>query len=341
MASRWISVALCGCLYFVVTAFDLEMDCNSYNTSQPVNVTPLTDAVPFRRDRLRLEECIVYANKGSSICMIVPGIEAWMMIGTDPHENNPTRRNYLAAECRFQKRPVVAETTRTIRLNNPTVAVTLSLTDGTGNNNSLTFDVIDPVRNQTIDLGVESCVTTDVNRRIYDVGVLPNLFVLTVSWCRNLTVMKEDFSRMPRIRMILFTMSTITSLEAGTFMDLPDLHSLILERNLFMMVPEMLTNITNHRQEQKLSSIGDTRDFVRRLHCDCSLGWLRNLQKKKPYLIGNRDEGEVITVGDYKSPEVWKSRDALSVDCSREVDADNIFNGKGFSYNTTCYTLVC
>ncbi|XP_055348734.1 uncharacterized protein LOC129595678 [Paramacrobiotus metropolitanus] len=341
MAFKWTAVVLTGFLCCTVKAFDLETDCNSYNTSQPASTIPLNDPVEFRRDRLRLEECIIYAKKESTICAMVPGIDSCMAIGFNPRRYNPIRQNYLAAECRFQNSSVVAETTKTIRLTSPKRAVTLSLMDGIDSNNSLMYDVIDPIRNQTIDLWMESCIATDLTRRIYNVGVLPNLFVLGISWCRNMTVLKEDFSRMPRIRMIIFTMSTMLSLEPGTFTDLPHLHSLILERDLFMLVPEMLPNNRGHTPNEKLIRMLDTRDYVWRLHCGCALAWLRNSLRNRPYLIKDREEGEGLTIGDYKSPQVWKNMDALSVDCSQEVDAGNIFNRNGFSYNTSCYNLVC
>ncbi|XP_055354759.1 uncharacterized protein LOC129600299 [Paramacrobiotus metropolitanus] len=154
---------------------------------------------------------------------------------------------------------------------------------------------------------------------------------------------KQHFAGMRQVRMIRLYACTIASLEAYTFTDLPSLDSLALENGLGFDLQRLQKD---YQAQDMLPVFLNQADFVivRRLHCDCSLAWLRNFLKRKPHLTASKKQGQVAVIGIYITPSVGHYWDEwphiFSVDCSRDLAYDNIRAGTQFSYNTSCHTAA-
>ncbi|XP_055348723.1 uncharacterized protein LOC129595669 [Paramacrobiotus metropolitanus] len=336
---------------------DLEADCSVRNQSVTSIPFSLQTVPSFRNDTLTMDECIAYHARQADalMCAIVWELEMCALIGDVRRQYTPMLNTYIQPGCKFQERMAVETTTRAISLISPDRAVALALWDWNGPDDPVTSEVVEPVRQQIIALDVHQCYTyngtSNVTSKIHSLGLLPNLHSLEIVLCFNMTVKRDHFSRMPRVRMITFTMSTMVALEAGTFTDLPFLWSLVLEKDFVSQLQHPFPKPKEGASDNdvafyrwKKSEEDCERDYLQRLHCDCSFAWLRNLFRKKPYLIFEKNAGEVFAIGNYLSPVVSRQKDSadvLSVDCSQNLTVDNYFMGHEFSYNTVCSNRAC
>ncbi|XP_055354419.1 uncharacterized protein LOC129600052 [Paramacrobiotus metropolitanus] len=333
----------------VVSGFgtDLEKDCNN-PTHDYESISKLPSTVisfPFQTDLLTKEECIAFATIGEEdACRLVLNIENCDITVQDYYYRyHAVSRTYLKVDCYRQKRSDMRDLTRNISRISPNRAVTILLVE---KSNTVHSEVAEPIRQQIIELSVESN-TSVTTRKVYEAGILPKLLRFEVQYGSDLSVNKQDFSRMPEVRMICFMSSIIDTLERYTFMDLPHLKSLMLEKEISSELArkEWLAEVSSNRTyESKLISINDVQK-VRRLHCDCSFAWFRNFLQLKPHLIAYREAGEVFIVGNYLSPYALSLRrvdpQMMSVDCARELTYNNTRVGKHFAYNTYCNNLIC
>ncbi|XP_055354264.1 uncharacterized protein LOC129599925 isoform X2 [Paramacrobiotus metropolitanus] len=224
----------------------------------------------------------------------------------------------------------------------------------------INFDVVDPIRNQVIQVAVMRCATVHTTEKTYKLGDLPQALLYFLGLrCTNLVIKKVHFSRMPRLRQIHLMSATIGELEPYTFTDLPDLQSIILEDK----IGNSLVARVHYAGFYDTRLLPDAAvENVRRLHCECSFAWFRNFLKKKPYLIEAKREGQVVTMGTFKLPSsdvlppgtfrnvsTLSAREAtamdwnpvLSVDCAHEFNWRNTQAGDQIAYNTSCYNLNC
>ncbi|XP_055348763.1 uncharacterized protein LOC129595707 [Paramacrobiotus metropolitanus] len=325
---------------------DVHTDCSKQNsTTSNDAVTPTTQSTPypFRADLLTVEECNLYQQfqEENSTCSMIFSFDTCVVDNEHPRKEQ-MGATYVQILCIYQPRALIANTTKHVREISPLRAVLLNLYEWKDEEDPVTFDVVEPVQNQIIDLCILDCRYPNTTAKVYELGTFPYLYSFALNGCANMTIQKKHFSRMPQLRMIAFYMSTIETLEPGTFTDLPLLRSLILER-FFGMV---LATENDPSQAAMYSHIG-TEDYLDRLytlHCDCSFAWLRNFLKRKPYLIEAKVPGEVFIVGNYLSEGVERTgngTDVFSVDCSRKITLENVWTGSEFSYNTTDCDVAC
>ncbi|XP_055354417.1 uncharacterized protein LOC129600050 [Paramacrobiotus metropolitanus] len=340
-------------LFFVLSAVvtgsfpKLETDCNS--TLQTDATISAASSPPqglvFRNTALTKTECDVYRllfyREGP--CNPVEDNRSCDRTEPDPTEN-PIMRTYLKLRCRKQySQSEISVTTQLVSQMVNNRAVTLSIYEKNNTTDPVHLEVIEPIRNNLIALEIRGCATTKVTGKLYDVGLLANLLTLEIYDGENLQMHKRDFGRMPQVQMISFTRSSIGTLETGTFMDLLNLESLVLEDE----IAYELRRYELYPDDGDLFADFNPADVerVRRLHCDCSFAWFRNFLKGKPHLTAVKREGEVFVVGNYVSPtrltSVTYRPSVLSVDCSRPLTFNNTAVGTEFSYNTTCYNLKC
>ncbi|XP_055340756.1 uncharacterized protein LOC129589880 [Paramacrobiotus metropolitanus] len=302
-------------------------------------IPPVAAAYPFRADLITVKECTLYVEYlvEGFICADMQ-VLGYLCNGNDKNPRKALKLNtYLDVSCMYRSHALVANTTKHVGQISPHRAVLLSLFELEAEQDPVTADVVEPIRDQTVHLAVKDCRSTNTTAKVHALGVLPNLYSFALGYCFNLTIQKKHFGRMPQLRMVAFCLTTISSLEPGTFTDLIHLRSLTLERYF-------IRALWNKYDPQPAYSRFTTDDYLHYLydvHCDCSYAWLRSFLKQKPYLTEEKDPGEMFIIGNYLSPAIARKgnkTDVFSVDCSRNVTLNNIWAGSEFSYNTTCST---
>ncbi|XP_055351828.1 uncharacterized protein LOC129598072 [Paramacrobiotus metropolitanus] len=309
-------------------------------TSRPTVLAPVVPSYPFRRDLFTAEECNLYFTLGSngSMCLLIPGSRLCAIT-----EKSPRRfvmmNTYVEVPCLHPTRSQLVKTTQRVSQISPQRAVVLHLDEEPDKEDLVTVDVIEPIRNQTVHIGIIGCYSPNTTARVYEVGTIPNLHSFALYNCHNQAVRKSDFGRMPQIRQIVLTLCTINMLEPGTFTDLPHLRSLVLERQLILAL------FSAKNPSGANSSVNaNYLDYLYNLHCDCSFAWLRRFLNQMPDLIEAKDAGEVFIVGNYVSTAVKRNgndTEVFSVDCSKKITLENIWAGNEFSYNASCSDVIC
>ncbi|XP_055347424.1 uncharacterized protein LOC129594678 [Paramacrobiotus metropolitanus] len=330
---------------------DLETDCNTVpNVTQPTALEPITFS--FRNDLLTRGECLMYANlsQNGKICSPIFGVHECEGSSDDQYLLKPLSRTYIDVRCSWENRTLLTNITKNIHLISPTRAVIIKLKERNDSLDPVHLEVINPIRNQLIQLHVSEVRTTLICAKIYDIGVLPNLIFLGIQSGLGLEIQKKHFSRMPQIRSIIFAHCTIAALEPYTFTDLPHLQSLSLEDGAasdLSLLDDHPDPATKRRLYPYMFS-EDGLESIRKLHCDCSYAWYRNFLKQKPSLIFGRGQGEIAMVGNYMTPFINMmdafSAAVLKIDCAQNITYHNVqrnLRGSHYSYNTSCYDLQC
>ncbi|XP_055344752.1 uncharacterized protein LOC129592684 [Paramacrobiotus metropolitanus] len=170
----------------------------------------------------------------------------------------------------------------------------------------LSPETVDPIKKQVIELYLMNCKDQSTTYRI---GALPlsNLLYLQISSCKDgLVVKKSDFAPFTHLRSLDFFLTSIASIEPDTFKNLPELRSLALENRLG----------ANALRGSNASDSDLNVAAVRKIHCDCDYAWLRNWLDAHPYLLSDRDEGELYVIGNRLSNRVFRSTAFYAVDCA-------------------------
>ncbi|XP_055347390.1 uncharacterized protein LOC129594653 [Paramacrobiotus metropolitanus] len=331
----------------------LETDCNqpSATDDKTAASTPQTES-PYRLDNITREECRSYA------AMRRDTGNMWRSMSCTPDMpgncDGNFGENFLLLTCRGSglDRPEMIEVATNISRISPRRPVAIHFerveTFSGPTPDILKSDVIEPFRNQVIEIKMRGCTgyTDRITGNVYEVGMLPNLYRFGIFHCMGLKLQKKDFSRMPQVKMIYIELSSIEDMEPYTFTDLKHLQLLVLESGAYTGIGQVETYRAIGRPDRAPLQDSDV-ERVRKLHCDCKYAWFRNFLRKNPSLIASKQPGEVYAVGAYKSPWIFiqgaSSPDVLSVDCARPLVKDNIRpkNGSQYSYNTQCYNLKC
>ncbi|XP_055327528.1 uncharacterized protein LOC129580843 [Paramacrobiotus metropolitanus] len=319
-------------------------DSDSQNPQQTLTrnaVAPFVPPYPFRKDLFTEEECILYFSLAAkrSMCLLTPGDSVCTIIEESPRRSQMLN-TYVEIACLHRPRSLLVKTTQRVSQISPQRAVVLYLTEVPGKEDLLTVDVVGPIRNQTVHIGMFGCYSPNTTARVYELGVIPNLHSFAFYSCFSLAIHKFEFTHMPQLRQIVFSLSTISTLEPGTFTDLPNLRTLILEKS---WIVELFGASTPSSSNNYSASVNDL-DYLHNLHCDCSFAWLRRFLKQKPYLIEAKEPGEVFRVGNYFSAAVKRNgndTNVFSVDCLKNVTLENIWTGNQFSYNEHCSDDIC
>ncbi|XP_055340743.1 uncharacterized protein LOC129589869 [Paramacrobiotus metropolitanus] len=312
------------------------------------NSTVIHDAVspaaeyPFRTDLLTVEECSLYLKYllQRSICTDVMDFSNWCNVNAENPRKAGMLHTYWEVTCFYRSHALVANTTKHVRKISPQRAVLLHLFEWEAEQDPVTIDIVEPIRNQTIHLAVNNCRAPNATAKVHALGLLPNVYSFALGYCPNVTIQKKHFGGMPQLRMIAFYESTISALEPGTFTDLIHLRSLTLESYII----RTLLNQYIPEPAYRRFTTDDYLHYLYDVHCDCSYAWLRSFLKQRPYLIEKKNLGEVFIIGNYLSPAVERSgnkTDVFSIDCSKNVTLDNIWTGSEFSYKAACSNENC
>ncbi|XP_055357118.1 uncharacterized protein LOC129602176 [Paramacrobiotus metropolitanus] len=104
---------------------------------------------------------------------------------------------------------------------------------------------------------------------------LTNIVEFMAFHCSDLGIKKTDFERSRKLRQVLFYNTTIQTLEAGTFTDLPSLNFLSLEFNLRRMHTFEEIRAYDEWWLRPVMFSQRTRDYLFHLHCSCEFAWFR------------------------------------------------------------------
>ncbi|XP_055349021.1 uncharacterized protein LOC129595912 isoform X2 [Paramacrobiotus metropolitanus] len=355
MKQKWVLLVLTAAAIMTTPLLaqddQLETDCNQPSTTNDkiAASTPPTES-PYRTDNITQDECRSYA------AMQRDTGNMWRSKTCSPDMPNdckgPFGENSLLLTCRGSRldQPEMIEVATNISRISPRRPVAIhferveSMSGPTPD--VLKSDVIEPFRNQVIEIKMRGCTgyTDRITGNVYEVGMLPNLYRFGIFHCMGLKLQKKDFSRMPQVKMIYIELSTIEDMEPYTFTDLKHLQLLVLEAAAYTGISQVETYQRIGRPDRAPLQPRDV-ERIRKLHCDCKYAWFRNFLRKNPSLTASKEPGEVYAVGAYKSPWIFIQNalipDVLSVDCARPLAIDNIrrSNGSQYSYNTPCYNL--
>ncbi|XP_055347408.1 uncharacterized protein LOC129594667 [Paramacrobiotus metropolitanus] len=322
---------------------DLEIDCNpapATTTAAPAEPT----AFPFRTDLLTREECLAYAQLHThrNMCSPVLSPQQCEPSKYDQYTITPPSRTYIDASCSWANRTALTEVMRSINIISPNRAAIVTFAEQNDTTCPIHSDVINPIRNQIIELYVLGCRTTRTTAKIYEAGIFPNLILYKLQSGLRLEIQKKHFTRMPQIRSIRLVYCTIAALEPYTFTDLPHLQSLELEGNVGYHLYRVHETPDRRIWDPEIFSDEDF-EMIRKLHCDCSYAWYRNFLREKPYLTFGKVKGEIGVIGNYATPFVDASflSGALSVNCTQKLTYNNSNVGSEYSYNVPCFNLRC
>ncbi|XP_055355904.1 uncharacterized protein LOC129601188 isoform X2 [Paramacrobiotus metropolitanus] len=171
----------------------------------------------------------------------------------------------------------------------PLKAVSISLNDGP----QITFDNLAPIREPTVVFHLHNCRSPRATKTLAQLR-LPHLLEFGAHDCRALDVRRADFWQSNKLRLIQFVNSTLESLEAGTFADLPGLRLLSLERGFSQM---------ETFQE-------DVQTYLMRLHCGDNFEPFRRWWRVSG-LLQQTTEGAVYRI-EYDS---WKNEELSKTMC--------------------------
>ncbi|XP_055340514.1 uncharacterized protein LOC129589698 [Paramacrobiotus metropolitanus] len=166
-----------------------------------------------------------------------------------------------------------------------------------------------PIQRQVLKLQLWNCTTDRVTSRVQKLS-FTNLLHLEISNCYNLVVEKADFTISQQLRMILFFNSTINSLQAGAFTDLPKLQILSLEA-------------LSYSQKNYIFEEG-YRNYLRNLHCGCEFSWYRSWWRANKKLRLKVEYGELYSFegplsGTYFSSDDFTREDLYHpINCSAD-----------------------
>ncbi|XP_055330289.1 uncharacterized protein LOC129582716 [Paramacrobiotus metropolitanus] len=175
--------------------------------------------------------------------------------------------------------------------------VRLHLADG----DSYRPEVFQPIAEKIIIFGLFGCQSSTVTTKLPSLE-FTNMERFSLQDCPALQIKKTDFSPFKELKVIYFAKSTIASLEAGTFFDLPNLLVLGLEFGWGFE-----KSFTTEQNAQ-----------LKKLHCDCDSKWFWGGLKGKAF--GNITDGQ----------EQW----LVPVDCSK-----NQWNPSDITWNQTEITI--
>ncbi|XP_055349176.1 uncharacterized protein LOC129596045 [Paramacrobiotus metropolitanus] len=216
--------------------------------------------------------------------------------------------------------PVAAQTLLrlSVALSEPPLRpVRLTLFDG----DHVTFNNFMAIRTQVVIFYLSKCASDRTTSKLAHLRFSSLLDVWFVR-CTELFIRKADFSDSRRLRIIMFSNSTIRSLEKNTFTDLPDLRLLSLEA--FADFSAVNTFIRRNL------------DCVNRLHCECSFHWFRQWWRYNPRLLRRTNLHEV-----YLIPESWgngamrSEQIYLPVDCA---DRPSPYNSYSVDFRETMFS---
>ncbi|XP_055340978.1 uncharacterized protein LOC129590029 [Paramacrobiotus metropolitanus] len=184
---------------------------------------------------------------------------------------------------------------------------------------------VSPIRNQIVIVDVLVSQDPRTTGQLRNLGLI-NLVHYNTFRCFDLDIKKSDFKASKKLRMIAFFNSTIRTLEAGTFMDLPFLSVLTLEQ------------LHQYVNETKVPATFDQhfRDYLSRLHCNCNFAWFRRWWSTNSALLRTVERSEIYSfIGAWSNPVITKEEMYVPIDCAEAVP----FGQGNVNFNQTEYSL--
>ncbi|XP_055346050.1 uncharacterized protein LOC129593647 isoform X2 [Paramacrobiotus metropolitanus] len=140
-----------------------------------------------------------------------------------------------------------------------------------------------------------------------------NLAKLELELCYGLIIKKADFHGLNRLQILIFNTSTISSLELGTFTNLPALEVLSLESNIFDRSPRMFFN------NDSRVAFGLRMDYLHQLHCSCRFAQFRQWRNNNRVLRQEVHRGGLHYLDGIMVNDEYTRKDLYyPVDCSAE-----------------------
>ncbi|XP_055343091.1 uncharacterized protein LOC129591457 [Paramacrobiotus metropolitanus] len=139
---------------------------------------------------------------------------------------------------------------------------------------------LNDIRLQIVIVNIENCASQRTSAKLAELQ-LYSVLVFRLQNCTDIVVEKADFSSLRELLIIDFSSTTIATLEAGTFSDLPQLRVLTLERELGEA--RAAGNISPDPTEYAFETAGSRDKFVTSKETDgCTQGiWIT----RNPYII--------------------------------------------------------
>ncbi|XP_055338417.1 uncharacterized protein LOC129588274 [Paramacrobiotus metropolitanus] len=267
--------------YFLLFCGAFLLSCRAQSSLPRYDGTPVSQRECASRPRNAcwkgLDNCLE-AGIGQMIFRKVPGT-----VWTLECYKNVTARDFL-------------DTASSIAIVNPHRAVKV-FANGE-DSYQLTQQLVDPIRAQLIELHYWSCRDNTATTTLGALR-LPNLLYLQFHGCTSLVIKRDDFRHFKNLRNLDFHMTSIESIEPETFKDLPQLRSLQLEHDYVNLLGRLHEN--DHDNQYATPQI---QAAIRKIHCACDYAWLRNWLKASPFLLSDRDEGELYIIGNHPSARI-------------------------------------
>ncbi|XP_055348008.1 uncharacterized protein LOC129595119 [Paramacrobiotus metropolitanus] len=245
IAACFVFISIHQCAGFADREIQFETECNAPSVSNAeVKTAPPINS--FRTDTLTADECRTYAEMPCG-----DGKHDYCLMHYAPGSNkDPLTKTYVEMSCwDGGTRTAIAQYATNVSITSPNRAITLQLAERNDTEDPVHHDVIDPIRKQIIELQIRRCATVTTTAKIFGVGELANLVSFLLWNGRDLVVKRQNFSRLPNVRIITFALTTIQELEPYTFTDIAHLQSLTLEGMIINILEE--SSKPEHRQYWK------------------------------------------------------------------------------------------
>ncbi|XP_055343680.1 uncharacterized protein LOC129591859 [Paramacrobiotus metropolitanus] len=184
-------------------------------------------------------------------------------------------------------------------------------------NRVLTEHLFESVRNYVIELtvGYHNGITGNILKNLN----LPHLLGLGFWQCQNINIPDDALYSYKNLRMLEFGDSTVDFMSQTAISSLPNLKLLALEYDV--------------EPPFRLSQA----KYIWKLHCSCDYQWLRDILIDKPFLIAEKQWGEIHQYGNRGSIPYTKKSIFIPVDCARSTERAIYYNAVGtFSTNVQC-----
>ncbi|XP_055345187.1 uncharacterized protein LOC129593028 isoform X2 [Paramacrobiotus metropolitanus] len=182
-----------------------------------------------------------------------------------------------------------------------------------------------PIRRTIVSFDFFKCTSSRSTTKAGDLQ-LSSLLDYGIWDCSDLEVQRADFQRLSKLRLLMFSNTTIRSLQFDAFGYLPALRLLSLEHEIY-----------DNALEQSRGFGQRIRDYLWRLHCGCDFAWFRQWWTNNTLLVHayDNDAGEVYAFRDYaRSYPLFRQNIFLPVDCAKPIPR----GAHGINHNETAFS---
>ncbi|XP_055355903.1 uncharacterized protein LOC129601188 isoform X1 [Paramacrobiotus metropolitanus] len=166
-----------------------------------------------------------------------------------------------------------------------------------------------PIRRTIVSLDVGGGTGSRVTEIPHELR-LSSLLYFGILSCSDLVVQRSDFERLPKLRELLFSNTTLRSLQFDAFGALRDLRLLVPEGDF------------SYRALVEGGFSKRVLEYVWRLHCGCDFAWFRQWWTNNTRLLhGEQTEaGEVWAFSNYiRSDPLMRADVFLPIDCAQPI----------------------